>query len=361
MWSTIGWIVLWLFSSLVVYVIVEGIFHGGWRDPDVKGVRALLRAMFSWIIKRIWQILCLFGQTIRFLIRWLKNKSPRVGKWCWGNSKKITRGAWKGFSRATRTIKKPSWVKTKKTGLVIGLSGAVLLFIIFLIRWWLTSQSGDPTPPTPLTTDDKVVAVLGLALFIAVSVSLIVWLARKVWRTTKDDGSGEKGKPAGQSTPSLNPPSPTASKSKLVWGLVIVGVIITLLTVGWKPISDWWIHPASSTTTGASKVGDQWKACWMEEKGTSAAKQNDHDCNEVTNFKNNNGITHIEVSYKSKSDGLPHKGVANWNQQTGEGYWVQEEPPWHGKLKLIPMSSDLFSGKYTNEVTGGEGIMILKK
>ncbi len=46
MLSTIGWIALWVILSLVLYVIVEGVFHGGWNDPDVKGSRKVLKWSF---------------------------------------------------------------------------------------------------------------------------------------------------------------------------------------------------------------------------------------------------------------------------------------------------------------------------
>ena len=43
---SIGLIALWLFVSLVLYIIVEGIFFGGWKDADVRGARSLLKWSF---------------------------------------------------------------------------------------------------------------------------------------------------------------------------------------------------------------------------------------------------------------------------------------------------------------------------
>ena len=36
-------IVLCFVVSLVLYIIVEGVFYGGWRDADVRGARSLLK------------------------------------------------------------------------------------------------------------------------------------------------------------------------------------------------------------------------------------------------------------------------------------------------------------------------------
>ena len=66
MWSTIGWVAPWLILSLILYVIVEGFFYGGWSDPDVKGAQTVLKWSFQTALL-----------PIRLLIRSLKRKIKR--------------------------------------------------------------------------------------------------------------------------------------------------------------------------------------------------------------------------------------------------------------------------------------------
>ncbi len=57
----IGLIVI---MSLALYVIVEGVFYGGWRDPDVRGALAVLKwsmrvalLPIRLIINSLWRII----------------------------------------------------------------------------------------------------------------------------------------------------------------------------------------------------------------------------------------------------------------------------------------------------------------
>ncbi|HEY4476385.1 MAG TPA: hypothetical protein VJB69_00115 [Candidatus Paceibacterota bacterium] len=136
-----------------------------------------------------------------------------------------------------------------------------------------------------------------------------------------------------------------ASKSKFVWGLVIVGIIIALLTVGWKPISDWWPHPAYSSRISASKPGDHWELCWEKHQRNSGINPAMLSlCSEVMSLNLNDPIMTIETVGKEGGGSF-----LIWDKKNPEGIWYRDlkRTERGGSWGLTKVSDTLWAGYQT--------------